>query len=299
MKRKLEMRWAYLFIAPALLGLSLFHLLPAAASLVLSFTEWNGLTKPIFVGLDNFTALFRDTEFIQSIRNTVYFTVISVPVSIGLATVASILLNQRIRGLSLYRTLYFVPVVTMSTAVGLIWKWLLNAEFGPVNYVLGLLHLPQPNWLSDPSMTMLSIVIVSIWSTVGYYMIILIAGLQGISATYYEAAEMDGASEWYQLFRITLPLLTPSLFFVLLIALINSLQLFDFVFVMTGGTTGTSGPNPMLLNSTRSIVYTIYDQGFVLFRMGYASAQAVVLFTAILAFTLVQFALQKKWVHYQ
>lgn len=293
------MRWAYLFIAPALLTITFFHLLPAAASMVLSFTEWNGLTSPEFIGIDNFKAIFQDSEFIQSIKNTLFFTIISVPVSIILATGASILLNQRLRGLSVYRTLYFIPAVTMSTAIGLIWKWLLNAEFGPINYVLGVLHLPQPHWLSDPSTAMLSIVIVSVWSAVGYYMIIILAGLQGISASYYEAAEIDGASKTYQLFRITLPLLTPSLFFVFLIALINSLQLFDLVFVMTGGTTGTSGPNPMLLNATRSIVYTIYDQGFVFFHMGYASAQAVVLFAAILVFTLIQFTLQKKWVHYQ
>ncbi|GAB1154553.1 sugar ABC transporter permease [Paenibacillus illinoisensis] len=298
MKRRIEMRWAYLFIAPAFLILTLFHLMPAVASMVLSFTEWNGLTEPIFVGIDNFKTLIHDREFILSVKNTLFFAVVSIPVSIIMATAVSVLMNQKIRYVGVYRTLYFIPVVTMSTAVGLIWKWLLHSEFGLINHVLELLHLPQPNWLTDPSVAMISIVIVSVWTNVGYYMIILLAGLQGISSSYYEAAEMDGASKAYQLFRITLPLLTPSLFFVFLIALINSLQLFDLVFVMTGGTTGTSGPNPLLLNATRSVVYTIYDQGFVTFHMGYASAQAVVLFVAVLLITIVQFSLQKKWVHY-
>ncbi|MBV6712185.1 carbohydrate ABC transporter permease [Paenibacillus chitinolyticus] len=289
---RIEAAWAYLFIAPAFLCLAVFHLFPAAASLVLSFTKWNGLTAPVFNGLLNYAALLKDKEFIQSILHTATFSIVTVPVSVVLATALAVLLNRKMKGVSLYRVMYFLPVVTMSTAVGMIWKWLYNAEFGPINYILGWLHLPQPNWISDPAYTMLSIMIVFVWSTVGYNMVILLAGLQGISGSYYEAARMDGASARYLFFGITLPLLSPSLFFVLMISVIHALQVFDLVFVMTGG-------NAALLEATRTVVYNMYDQGFVLFRMGYASAQAVVLFVLIFAMTLVQMALQRKWVHYQ
>ncbi|MFC4776880.1 carbohydrate ABC transporter permease [Paenibacillus sp. GCM10023252] len=296
-KRTSERLWAYVFIAPALFILAAFHLVPALTSVYFAFTEWNGLTAPKFIGLDNYRELAEDKEFIQSIRNTLYFASLAIPISITLAAMLAIALNRKIQGLAVYRTMYFIPVVTMTTAIGMIWKWLLHSEYGPVNQVLGWLGLPEPGWLSDPSYAMLSIIIVSVWSTIGYYAIILLAGLQGISPTYYEAADMDGASKSYQLFRITLPLLTPSLFFVVMIALIHALQMFELVFVMTGGS--ASELNPVLLGSTRTVVFQVYEEGFTMFHMGYASAQAVVLFLAILLLTLVQFKLQNKWVHYQ
>ncbi|GGA00116.1 sugar ABC transporter permease [Paenibacillus marchantiophytorum] len=289
--RTAEAWWAYVFILPAFLFLGLFHLLPAAASIVISVLDWDGLSTASFAGLNNYIALVHDEHFLQACRHTFLFALISVPVSVAIATVIAAALNKNIRGRTFYRTMYFVPVVTMSTAVGLIWKWLFNSDYGPINAVLHTLHLPAPNWLSDPSYIMPSVIIVSVWSSLGHHMIVLLAGLQGIAPSYYEAAEMDGASRSYTFFRITLPLLSPSLFFVILTATIQALQLFDLVFVMTNG-------NPALLNTSRSVVYNVYEEGFTLFHMGAASSQAVVLFLAIFVVTMIQLKLQRRWVHY-
>lgn len=287
----MEAWWAYVFILPAFLFLGLFHLLPAAASAVISLLDWDGLSTASFAGLNNYRVLLHDEHFLQACFHTFIFAVFSVPISIAIATLIAVALNKNIRGRTFYRTMYFVPVVTMSTAVGLIWKWLFNSDYGPINAVLHGLHLPAPNWLSDPSFIMPSIIIVSVWSSLGHHMIVLLAGLQGISPSYYEAAEMDGASRSYTFFRITLPLLSPSLFFVFLTATIQALQLFDLVFVMTSG-------NPALLNTSRSVVYNVYEEGFTLFHMGTASSQAVILFLAILIVTMIQMNWQRRWVHY-
>ncbi|MGG4129150.1 sugar ABC transporter permease [Paenibacillus illinoisensis] len=289
--RTVEIWWAYAFILPAFLVLAVFHLLPAVASAVISVLNWDGLGKAAFIGLDNYAALIHDTHFLKACIHTILFTVISVPVTMILATAVALLLNRNLRGRTFYRTLYFIPVVTMSTAVGLIWKWLYNSEYGPINAVLHKLHLPEPMWLTDSRFILPSIMIVSIWASIGQHMIVLLAGLQGISESYYEAASIDGAGPVHVLLRITLPLLTPSLFFVMLTTTIQALQLFDLVFVMTDS-------NPTLLSSSRSVVYNVYEEAFRLFHMGSASAQAVVLFVAILGITIVQMKLQRKWVHY-
>lgn len=289
--RTVEIGWAYAFILPAFLILAVFHLLPAAASAIISTLDWDGLGKAAFVGLGNYTALIRDTHFLQASLHTAIFAVVSVPVTVVLATAVALMLNRNLRGRAFYRTLYFIPVVTMSTAVGLIWKWLYNSEYGPVNAILHAVGLPGPKWLTDPAFILPSIMLVSIWASIGQHMIVLLAGLQGIPESYYEAASIDGAGRLYVLFRITLPLLSPSLFFVLLTSTIQTLQLFDLVFVMTDG-------NPTLLNASRSVVYNVYEEAFRLFHMGGASAQAVVLFAVILGITIVQMKLQGKWVHY-
>ncbi|MDR6878851.1 sugar ABC transporter permease [Bacillus sp. 3255] len=201
--RTVEAWWAYAFLFPGLFFLGVFHLLPAAASGVISVLDWDGLGKPSFNGLGNYTDLLKDEHFVASCLHTLLFAVVSVPLSIALATLAAVALNRQIVGRSLYRTLYFIPVVTMSTAVGLIWKWLYNSDYGPINAMLHALRLPEPNWLSDPHWIMPSIVLVSVWSTLGHHMIVLLAGLQGISSSYYEAAEMDGAGRAYTFFCIT------------------------------------------------------------------------------------------------
>ncbi|MFB9325166.1 carbohydrate ABC transporter permease [Paenibacillus aurantiacus] len=289
--RTVEMWWAYVFVLPAVIVLGVFHLLPAAASLAISFTDWDGLSAIQFAGWDNYAALLADDNFGKAGLHTFLYALAVVPISVLIATLVAVLLNAGLKGQTFYRTVYFIPVVTMSTAVGLIWKWLYNSEYGPINAVLGFLHLPQPSWLSDSRFTLISIMIVGIWAAIGHHMIILLAGLQGIPQSFYEAASIDGAGKLRAFFRITLPLLSPSLFFVVTTSVISSLQLFDLVFVMTGG-------NPALLSSARSVVFNVYEEGFVLFRMGAASAQAVVLFIIILLLTIVQLKLQKRWVHY-
>lgn len=288
----IEAFWGYLFIAPVVLGLTIFYIAPAISSFYLAFTQWDGLTAPIFIGLENFIALFKEEVFIQSMINTIIFTVVSVPFSIACATVIAVLLNQKIKGIVIYRTLFFLPVVTMPIAIGMVWRWLYNSEFGLINYFLGMLHLPQPSWLFDESFALFSIILVSVWMSIGYNAVILLAGLQGITSSYYEAADLDGASEFQKFLRITVPLLTPSLFFVLVMSMINSLQVFDLIFVMIGD-------NASLLDPTRTVVYSVWENGFKFFNMGYASAQALILFIVILIITIIQMVFQKKWVHYQ
>lgn len=286
-----EALWALLFISPTFIGLFAFYLGPAIASFALSFTHWDGLTPPTFAGWENFSALLSSPVFIRSLVNTLLFMLVAVPASVVLATCIAVLLNQKIKGMVVYRALYFLPVVTMPIAVGMVWKWLYNTEYGLVNYVLGFLGLPQPEWLFDPNIALLSVIAVYVWMTVGNNIILIVAGLQHVDPTYYEAAAIDGASKRSQFFRITLPLLTPTLFFVVITAMISSLQVFDLIFVMIGDTTALVGP-------LRTMVYGVYESGFMFSQMGYASAQAFLLFLLILAMTIIQFAGQKKWVHY-
>ncbi|MEH7307888.1 carbohydrate ABC transporter permease [Neobacillus drentensis] len=282
---------ALLFIAPTFLGLLIFYLLPAIASFVLSFSNWDGITTPVFVGLENIQSLLQDPSFQRSIINTIVFTIVSVPLSVVIATLVSLMLNQKIKGMVLYRTLYFLPVVTMPVAVGMVWKWLYNTDYGLINYLLGVFHLPQPSWLFDPNIALFSVILVYIWMTVGNNVILLLAGLQGVSHSYYEAAQIDGASKMRQFLNITLPMITPTLFFVFITSMISSLQMFDLIFIMIGD-------NNALLEPLRTIVFGVYESGFKYSQMGVASAQAFLLFIAILAITIIQFIFQKKWVHY-
>ncbi|WP_026560419.1 sugar ABC transporter permease [Bacillus sp. J37] len=286
-----EVLWAYLFIAPTVLGLFVFYMFPAIASFALSFTKWNGISTAEYVGLENIITLLNDESFIRSVLNTIVFTIVSVPLSVIFALIISLLLNQRIKGMVMYRTLYFLPVVTMPVAVGMVWKWLYNTEYGLINYMLGSLGLPQPSWLFDPNISLISVILVYVWMTVGNNVILLLAGLQGIDKTYYEAAQIDGASKMKQFFNITLPLITPTLFFVFITGMISSLQVFDLIYIMIGESTA-------LLDPLRTVVFGVYETGFEYSQMGMASAQAFLLFLAILAVTIIQFVFQKKWVHY-
>jgi len=281
----------YLYIAPLVLGLSLFYILPALASLYISLTDWNGFTSMNWIGLDNYANLFSDDRFVRSLRNTFVYTIIVVPIAISIATVLAVMLNQRIRGVTVYRLIYFLPVVTMPVAVAMIWKWLYHSEYGLINQVLGAVGLPTPMWLLDQRFTLLSIALVGIWSVFGNYTVILLAGLQSISSTYYEAAELDGAGTIRKFFHVTLPLLTPSLFFVLVISLINTLQVFDLVFMMARDSN--------MIEASRTLVYSVWENAFQFTRMGYASAQAWILFILIMIITIIQMIGQKKWVHYQ
>nr|WP_309101855.1 sugar ABC transporter permease [Fredinandcohnia onubensis] len=286
-----EVLYAYLFIAPTVLGLLVFYMFPAIASFALSFTKWNGISAAEYVGLENIITLLSDKSFIRSVINTIVFTLVSVPLSVIFALAVSLLLNQRMKGMVIYRTLYFLPVVTMPVAVGMVWKWLYNTEYGLINYILGLFGLPQPSWLFNPSISLISVILVYVWMTVGNNVILLLAGLQGIDKTYYEAAQIDGASKIKQFFNITLPLITPTLFFVFITGMISSLQVFDLIYIMIGDSNA-------LLEPLRTVVFGVYETGFKYSQMGMASAQAFLLFLAILAVTIIQFVFQKKWVHY-
>jgi multiple sugar transport system permease protein len=286
-----EAFWGYLFLTPTLIGLFLFSAGAMIATGLLSFTDWSILTPPKWVALQNYRALlFSDALFIKALGNTIYYTFSAVPLSLFWALFFALFLNGKIRGVTVYRTIYFLPVVSSIVAIALLWGWLYHSEFGLINYVLSLFHIKGPNWLADPSWSMPAVIIMSAWQGLGYPIVIFLAGLQNIPTEYYEAAQIDGA-KWYHLFtKITLPLLSPTIFFLLVTSLIGSFQVFESTFILTRG-----GP----VNSTLTLVYYLFMNAFDYFRMGYASAIGMIGFIIVLIFTLVQLKFQKRWVHYE
>jgi multiple sugar transport system permease protein len=286
-----ESRWAWLFLAPTLIGLAVLSAGPIFAALGISLTKWDLLTPPRFVGLDNFVALLSDRRFQVALRNTVYYTATSVPLGLVLGLGLALALNQRLRGISWIRTAYFLPVVTSTVAISLVWSWIYSPDHGPLNGVLGFFGLPAQRWISDPFWAMPSIVIMSVWQGLGTTVIIFLAGLQGIPEEYYDASAVDGAGRWARFRYVTLPLLTPSIFFTGILALIESFLVFDQVYVL-------ARPGKPF-EPTVTLVYTIYENGFQNFKMGYAAAEAWVLFVIVAVLAAVYFRLQNRWVHYQ
>ncbi len=280
---------AYAFILPSLLGFLAFLVLPMVASLGISFYDWELLAPPRFVGLQNFQTLINDRVFREVVWNTIYYTVGLVPLNLVVSLGLAVWLNTKLRGLTLYRMAFFMPVVTVTVAVALIWRWMYEPNAGIIDTVLRLLHLPAPAWLADPEFAMPAVILMSVWKGFGYNMVLFLAGLQGIPISIYEAATIDGASAWQRFWRITLPLLSPTVFLAVVLTVISSFQVFDQALVMTRG-----GP----ANATNTIVLFIYQNGFEFFRMGYASAIAWVLFGVIFVFTLLQMRLQGRWVQY-
>jgi len=277
------------FLLPSLIPLLAFRLLPMVSSVGVSTLDWNLLRPPTFVGLHNYAALLTDDRFHQGLRNTLFYIAGYLPlVFVGGLSVA-LLLNRGIRGLTFFRGLYFLPVVTSWVVVALLWKWLLNPQGGVVNYLLGVVGIDGPGWWTDPAWAMPSIILASAWKDLGFVMLILLAGLQGIPTELYEAARVDGAGAYRRMRSITLPLLTPSMFFVIVISLIGGFQVFDQVWVMTEG--GPAG-------ATTVVMEQIYQNAFRYGRMGQAAAMSWVLFVIILLATLIQFRYQRKWVHY-
>jgi multiple sugar transport system permease protein len=280
----------YVLLLPTLIGLALFSLGPVVASALLSFTRWDGLRAPVWTGTENYRLLFTDPLFWTALRNTAYYTVGSVVPAIVLSLLLALAVNQKIKGVVFFRTLFFLPVVSPPVAIAILWGWLYNAQYGLINAGLDRLGLPPVQWLAEPSTAMPSIIIMSIWSGLGYNMVLFLAGLQGIPQELYEAAKIDGANRWALFRYVTVPLLSPTTFFILVLSMIGAFQLFDYAYVLTGG-----GP----MYSTLSIVLYIYQMAFQNFKMGYASALAYVLFVIIAAVTFVQFRLQRRWVHYE
>lgn len=281
---------AYLFIMPSLLGFVIFLVVPMVASLGISFYDWELLSPPQFVGLKNFGALFTDVIFRDVVVNTAYYTFGLVPLNLVVSLGLAVWLNTRLRGLMWYRAAFFLPVITVTVAVALIWRWMYEPRAGIINTGLRAIGLPGPAWLGDPHWAMAAIIIMSVWKGFGYNMVLFLAGLQGIPITIYEAAMLDGANAWQRFWKITLPLLSPMVFLAVVLTVISSFQVFDQAYVMTNG-----GP----ANATNTIVLYIYQNGFQYFRMGYASAIAWVLFGVIFLFTLAQMRLQGSWVQYE
>ncbi len=281
-----EQRYSYLFIAPAVILFCIFVFIPVIASFFLCFTKYNTLSSPQWVGLSNYYQIFfQDPRFWKALRNTGIYVIGVVPIGISLSLLLAVAIDQKIRFKNLYKTIFFMPVVTSVVSISVIWKWLFAGEkYGLINYWLMRLGLQPIDWLMSPQWTLPAIMIMSIWAGLGYNLILLLAGLQTIPRTFYEAADIDGAGAWHKFWHITLPLLRPVLLFTVIISVINSFQLFEQVYIMTSGTgEGVGG----VLDCALSPVAYLYEKGFQRFEMGYASALAYILFAIILIATLI------------
>jgi len=289
-KRNTDVLWGYAFLLPQLIGLLLFSLIPLVSVFYLSMVTWDGLGPVTFVGLGNFIDQLQNSDLHIALLNTLFFTLITVPGGLIFALLIALALNN-VRGKTVYRVLYFMPFITGSVAVGVIWSLLLNSDFGLINSVLkGVFHFKNgPGWLTTTALVIPSIAIVGIWQGLGFNMIIFLAGLQGIPVSYSEAARMDGASRLQLFWSVTLPMLTPTIFFTTIMAILSSFQVFDLAFILTNG-----GPG----RASYTMVYHIYHLGFENSTFGEASAAAVFLFAILLAMTAIQFRLQKRWVNY-
>lgn len=290
--RPATLGWAAFFLAPTTIGLGFFYMWPVLQTFYYSFTTWGPFGGHEWSGLDNYREIVKDPDVLAALRNTLYFTVLGlagIPISLVLAAV---LARKGRRGVAAYRTLLFLPVVTMPAAVAIVWRWLYNGDYGLINEALSHVGVDRVYWISDPDTALVAIALVGIWTTVGYNMVILMAGMEAIPRHYYEAAEMDGATGLRQFFSITVPLISPSLFFVTVLSVIGSLQTFDLVYVMIGRT------NPAL-PQTRTVVYLFYQKAFVENDRGYAAALAFLLLLIIVVVTAFQFRLQRRWVHYE
>jgi len=290
--QKKEAVAAWLFLTPNLLGFSIFVFLAVCVAFWLSFQSWDLISSPRFVGLANFRNLFQDRDFGRAMANTAFLVLGNVPLTVITAMVMALAMNQKLKGITVFRTAFYLPVVTSTVAISIVWIWLLNPEYGLINYVLRTFFQIQqpPEWLQSTVWSKPAIVMMSVWQQFSFYMIIFLAGLQSIPNHYYEAAEIEGASPWRRFIHITLPLLSPTTFLVITMKLIYSFQIFEQVYVMTQG--GPAG-------STETIVFYIFMNAFRWFEMGYAAAMAWILFIIVFVLTLLQFKLQNKWVHYE
>lgn len=284
--------WALVFLGPTALGIAVFYLWPTVRTLIISFTKSGPFGGSEWVGIENYTRLFQDPELIGALRNTAIYTIIAligIPLAVG---IAALLNTAGLKGRSAYRTLYFIPVVTMPAAIALVWRMIYNGDYGVLNAALGAIGIDGRSWLTDPNTALIAIAVVGIWAGLGTNIVIFLAGLQGIPDTIMEAADLDGAGPVRKFFSITIPLLSPSIFFVSVISVIGALQVFDLIYMMLGRS------NPAMPN-TRTVVYLFYEAGFLDNDRGYAAAIAFLLLVIILILTVVQFRLQKKWVHYE
>jgi multiple sugar transport system permease protein len=280
----------YLYLLPTLIGLLLFSAGAVVASFFISFTQWDVVSPPQWIGLDNYTSIWHSDLFWEVVRNTFTFIVLSVPLSVICSLALALAVNTQLKGITLFRTAYFLPVVSSMIAVALVWSWLFNPEYGLLNYLLRLFFgIKGPAWLDSTAWALPAMVIVTVWKGLGYSMVIFLAGLQNIPLELHHAATMDGAGVWRRFWNVTLPMLSPTTFFVLVITLINSFQVFEQTYVLTRG-----GP----ANSTLTMSYYIYQNAFQYFQMGKAAALSYVLFAVIFVVTLIQFRIQKRWVFY-
>lgn len=280
--------WGWLFVLPTMIGLIVLNIYPIINTIKQSFFKTGDFGRgDIFIGVDNYVKMLSDSETWDALLATFKYAIIEVPFSIAISLVLAVLLNRKMRGRSAYRTIFFLPMVCAPAAVAMVWRWLFNSEFGLINHIFGV----KVQWVSDPNIAIYAIAVIGVWSIIGYNMVLFISGLQEVPRDYYEAASIDGASGVRQFFSITIPLISPTIFFVCVTRIIGALQVFDLIFmVMDAG-------NPAL-QKTQSLVYLFYQSSFVERDMGYGSTIVVFLLVIIMILTVFQMIAQKKWVYY-
>lgn len=282
----------YLFILPTYIGFTIFILYPLVESMRISFQEFSLLRGSTYIGLDNYAQMFADPRLRIAYINTIIFTLFAVFFNAGIGLILAVMLNRRLPILmrNLYRSIFFFPVLIAHTYIAVIWRFLYQQDTGVINYYLGVVGIDPVPWLSNAHWAMAAIIILDVWKNTGFAMLVFLAGLQSIPNEYYEAAQLDGANERQLFFRITIPMLSPTIFFILVIFMIGALQVFDTIIVLTAG-----GPG----DATRSVVLYIYEIAFRTFNMGYAAAVSMTLFAIILVLTALQFWISRRWVHYE
>lgn len=279
----------YLFLLPTLLGLVLFSLGPTVASFLLSFTQWRGTVLPQFIGLANYQELLRSRIFWQVLRNTLIYVAIYTPATVILGLSLALLVNQKLKYMAFFRGVFYLPAITSTVAVALVWNWIFASRYGLINYLLRTLGSSNPpNWLADRDTALYVLIIVSVWKSAGLPMMVFLAGLQGIPKNLYEAARVDGATRWHLFWHVTLPMLTPVTFFVLIVTLFDAFGTFEVTFAMTQG-----GP----LNASTTLPYYVYQNAFEFFRYGFSSAAAYLLLLITLILTFINFKFRNRWVH--
>src|SRR5574344_455234 len=280
MLKEKNINYGLIFVLPAFLGTLIFIIIPVIASFSLSFFDWDLLNTPKFVGFQNYIEIFKDPIFLKILTNTIVFALASSFFGEIIPLILASVLNSKIRGSDFFKTAYFLPFITPMIVIAIVWQWIFDPNIGALNY---LLHL-NINWLYDTNLAMPAVIIVSVWKLIGYNMLIFLAGFSSINNSVFEAAKIDGASPVQTFFKITIPMLSPTIFFVIIITAISSFQVFDLIYLMTQG-----GP----INSTNVLVYAIYKNAFEYFKIGYASAAAYILFIIIFILTFIQFGLKK------
>jgi multiple sugar transport system permease protein len=290
----------YIFILPMMIGLFVFRLGPVVWSFLLSFQKYNPFQGGGWIGLANYRELIQDKEFHTIFLNTLKFTLWYLPLGVLTSLVLAVLVDNKLRGIVLFRAIYFLPVISAVAAIGTIWAWLLNPLYGLVNFLIKtILGITGPEWLGSPKTALFTIVLVNVWRNMGYTMVIFLAGLQGVPPELLDAAWVDGAGKIRRFFKVVLPLLSPTTFFVIIITIIRSFQIFDLVYILTAPAAGEGGTVGGPAGSTNVLVISIFLNAFKYYRMGYGAAQAYILFVMVAIITAIQFRFQKRWVHYQ
>ena len=288
-RQKSEFLWGWIFILPTMLGLIILNIYPMIDTVVQSFYKTGDFGKGnVFVGFKNYSKVFGDAEVWQALWNTVKYALVEVPFSVVIALLLAVLLNKKLKGRDAFRTIFFLPMVVAPAAIAMVWKWLYNSNFGLINNVF---HI-NVKWISDPNLAIYSIALIGIWSALGYNMVLFLAGLQEVPRDYYEAASLDGANGFKQLIHITVPLISPTIFFVLVTRIIGAMQVFDLIYMMID-------LNNPAWKKTESLVFLFYKYSFEQSKKGYGATVVVILLLVTLILTVFQLFGQKKWVHYE